>query len=61
MWVGNDLFYAKVSFLDNLVKKLEVAGVLRKNIWFSLPVPKIKFDPLPQAINDLVFIFQVLH
>ena len=25
-----------------------MAGVLRKNIWFSVPVPKIKFDPPPQ-------------
>ena len=26
-----------------------MAGVLRKNIWFSIPVPKIKFDPPPQG------------
>ena len=36
---------AKVSFFDNLLKNLTVAQVLRKNIWFSVPVPKIKFDP----------------
>ena len=49
-------------FFDNLVKKnLTVAGVLRKNIWFSLPVPKIKFDPPPQEKNALMFKFQVLH
>ena len=37
---------APMLFFDNLVKKnLPVAGVLRKNIWFSLPVPKLKFDP----------------
>ena len=50
-------FYTKVSFSDNLVKNLIVAGVLRKNIWFSVPVPKIKFDPPPQGKNALVFIF----
>ena len=56
--VGNDFsFYAKVSLFDNLVKKLTLAGVVRKNIWFSLPVPKIKFDPPPQGNNALVFIF----
>ena len=26
-----------------------MARVLRKNIWFSIPVPKIKFDPSPQG------------
>ena len=52
------IFYAKVLFFENLVKKnLIVAGVLRKNIWFSVPVPKIKFDPPPQGKNALVFIF----
>ena len=46
--MGNDFsFHEKVSFFDNFVKKLVVAGVLRKNIWFSLPVSKIKFDPPP--------------
>ena len=43
------LLFTKVSFFDNLVKNLTVAEVLRKNIWFSLPVPKIKFDPPPQG------------
>ena len=33
-------------FFNNPVKKnFTVAGVLRINIWFSIPVPKIKFDP----------------
>ena len=41
-------------FFDNLVK---VTGVLRKNIWFSLPIPKIKFDPSTQGKNALMFIF----
>ena len=31
------------------------AGVLRINIWFSIPVPKIKFDPPPQGKSALVF------
>ena len=50
-------FYTKVSFFENLVKKLDEAGVLRKNTWFSVHVPKIKFDPPPQGKNALVFIF----
>ena len=58
MWVGNDFFYTKMSFFDNFVKEnLTAAGVLRKSIWFSLPIPKIKFDPPPQGKNALVFIF----
>ena len=55
-WVMS-FFYTKVSLFDNLVKNLTVAGVLRKNIWFSSPVPKIKFDPLPQGKNALMLIF----
>ena len=48
-----------ISFFNNFVKKnLTVAGVLRKNILFSLPIPKINFDPPPQEENDLVFIFK---
>ena len=43
------------------MKNLIVAGVLRINIWFSLSVPKIKFDPSQQRKSALVFIFQVLH
>ena len=31
-----------------------MAGVLRINIWFSLPVPKIKFDPPTQGKSALV-------
>ena len=46
-------FYAKVSFFENLMKNLIAAGVLRINIWFSVPVPKIKFDPPPQGKNAL--------
>ena len=38
-----------------------MAEVLRKNIWFSLPIPKIKFDPPAQGKNALVFIFQVIN
>ena len=50
-------FYTKMSFFENLMKNLIAAGVLRINIWFSLPVPKIKFDPSQQRKNALVFIF----
>ena len=32
---------------------MTVARDLRKNIWFSLPVPKIKFDPPSQGKNAL--------
>ena len=46
------------SFFDNPVKKnFTVAGVLRINIWFSIPAPKIKFDPPSQGENALVLIF----
>ena len=38
-------------------KNLTVAEVLRKNICYSLPIPKNKFDPPPQGKNALVFIF----
>ena len=41
-------FNTKMSFFENLMKSLIVAGVLRINIWFSLPVPKTKFDPSQQ-------------
>ena len=42
------LFYTKMSFFDNFVKKnLTVAGVFRKDIWFSLLIPKIKLDLPP--------------
>ena len=59
IWMGNDFFfYAKVSVFENLVKKnLIVARVLRINIWFSIPVPKVKFDPPPQGKSALVIIF----
>ena len=52
------LFYTKISFFDNFVKKnLTEAGVFRKDIWFSLLIPKIKLDPPPQGKNALVFMF----
>ena len=54
-------FNTKMSFFENLMKSLIAAGFLRINIWFSLPVPKIKFDPFQQRKNALVFIFQVFH
>ena len=38
-------------------KNLTATGVLRKNIWFSLLMPKIKFETPPQGKNALVFIF----
>ena len=55
-WVMG-FFYTKVSFFENLMKKLIVAGVLRINMWFSVPVPKIKFEPPPQGQNAFVVIF----
>ena len=39
--------YAKVSFFDNLLKKLDSSSSSQKNIWFSVPIPKIKFVTLP--------------
>ena len=51
------LLYTKVSFSQFCEKNLTVAGVFRKDIWFSLPIPKIKLDPPPQGRNALVFIF----
>ena len=44
-------------FLTILLKNFTVAVVFRINIWFSIPVPKIKFDPPPQGKNALVPIF----
>ena len=35
---------AKVSFFDNLLKKLDSGSSSQKKIWFSIPIPKIKFD-----------------
>ena len=40
---------------------MTVAGVFMISIWFSIPVPKIKFDPPPQGKNALVLIFYVFH
>ena len=37
-------FVPKCHFLTIWWKNLKVAGVLRKYIWFSIPVHKIKFD-----------------
>ena len=56
-WVGNDFFlHQRIIFLTIWGKTLTVAGVLRKNILVSLPIPKIKFDPPPQWNIALVFI-----
>ena len=57
IWVGNDFFTPKCQFLRIWCKNLIVAGVLRKNIWFSVSIPEIKFEPPPQGKNALVFIF----
>ena len=44
-------------FFDNPVKEnLTADGILRINIWFSIPVPKIKVDPPTQGKNALVLI-----
>ena len=50
-------FHTKVTIFENLMKNLIAAGVLRINIWFSIPVPKIKFDPPPQQKNAKKYIF----
>ena len=50
-WIMIFFFYTKVTIFENLMKNLIAAGVLRINIWFSIPVPKIKFDPIPQQKN----------
>ena len=45
-------FMPKCYFFVNLVKNLTAAGVLTKitkNIFFSLPIPKIKFNSPPQG------------
>ena len=43
------LFTPKCHILRIWLKNLIADGVLRKTIWFSIPVPKIKFDPQPQG------------
>ena len=60
--VDNDFFfYTKVTIFENLMKKLIAAGVLRINTWFSIHVPKIKFDPTPQQQNAKKYnFFQML-
>ena len=51
VWVGNEFAFTPKChfFLQFCGKNLTVAGVLTKNIWFSLPILKIKFDPPPQG------------
>ena len=44
-WVMILLFTPKCHFLRIWWKSLMAAGILRINIWFSVPVLKIKFDP----------------
>ena len=51
-------FVPKCHFLTIWWGNLTVAVVLRKYIWFSIPVPKIKFDPPQQGKNVLVFKFR---
>ena len=48
-----------ISFLHQSVifwefdeKNLIAAGVFRINIWFSVPVHEIKFDPPPQGKSE---------
>ena len=55
------LFYPKVKIFENLMKNLRVAGVLRINIWFSVPVPKIKFDPPPQGKSAFKFFLKLTN
>ena len=59
-WVMIYFLHQSDNF-ENLMKKLITAGVLRKNIWFCVPVPKIKFDPPPQGKSALVLIFEGFH
>ena len=54
-------FYTKVTIFENLMKKLIAAGVIKNNIWFCVPVPKIKFEPPLQGKNALVLIFEGFH
>ena len=45
-WVHNDfLFMPKCQFLTIWWKSLTVARIFRNNIWFSVPILKIKFEP----------------
>ena len=46
-WVMIFFFVPKCHFLTIWWKNLTAIGGLRKYIWFSIPVPKIKFDPPP--------------
>ena len=68
MWVGGVVLgIPLVLFLVPLMhtcifcqfgeKNLTAAGVLTKIIFFSLPIPKIKFDSPQQGKNALMFIF----
>ena len=54
IWVRNDFFLHQS---DNFWEFNEKTGVLRKNIWFFLPILKTKFGPPPKAKNALVHIF----
>ena len=54
-------FYTKVTIFENLMKKLIAAGVIKINLWFFVPVPKIKFDPPLQGKSALVLIFEGFH
>ena len=36
---------AAMNFFHQILKNFHFG--VKKNIWFSLPVPKIKFDPFP--------------
>ena len=51
-------FLCQSVIFDNLVKNLTVARVFRNNIWFSVPIPKIKFEPPPQGKNALLLHFR---
>ena len=59
LWVGvvSVELCQSIFFLQSCKKNLTLAGVLTINIWLSIHVPKIKFDPTPQGKSALVFIF----
>ena len=52
-----DFFHQNAIFLQFCKTNFTAARILRKSIWFSIPIPKIKFDPPPEGKNALVFIF----
>ena len=47
----------KCHFLRIYEKNLVAAGVLRKNIWFLVPIPNIKFHPPPQGKNAFITLY----